>query len=73
MLATDKYLPKANLEWDVPVVTALAMADRLLHTGQQAANINNTLFFEDWTCFDLGLHYVAVVAAKATTRCSVLL
>ncbi|HSJ78709.1 MAG TPA: TonB-dependent receptor [Erythrobacter sp.] len=61
------YLLNANLEWDVPFVPALTLTGRVVHTGEQAANIGNTLFLEDWTRFDLGARYVAVVGGQPLT------
>lgn len=66
-VGVPEYLLNANLEWDVPFVPALTVTGRVVHTGEQAANITNTLFLEDWTRFDLGLRYVAVVAGKPLT------
>jgi hypothetical protein len=66
-VGVPEYLLNANVEWDVPFIPALTVTGRVVHTGQQAANITNTLFLEEWTRFDLGLRYVAVVAGKPLT------
>jgi iron complex outermembrane receptor protein len=66
-VGVPEYLLNANLEWDVPFVPALTLTGRLVHTGQQAANTGNTLFLEEWTRFDLGARYVAVVGGAPLT------
>lgn len=66
-VGVPEYLLNANVEWDVPFVPALTLTGRVVHTGEQAANIANTLFLDDWTRFDLGLRYVAVVADQPLT------
>jgi iron complex outermembrane receptor protein len=66
-VGVPEYLVNANLEWDVPFVPALTLTGRVVHTGEQAANIANTLFLEDWTRIDIGARYVAVVAGKPLT------
>lgn len=66
-VGVPEYLVNANLEWDVPFVPALTLTGRVVHTGEQTANIANTLFLEDWTRVDIGARYVAVVAGKPMT------
>ena len=66
-VGVPEYLLNANVEWDVPFIPALTVTGRVVHTGQQAANITNTLFLEEWTRFDLGLRYVAVVGGAPLT------
>jgi iron complex outermembrane receptor protein len=61
------YLLNANLEWDVPFVPALTLTGRVVHTGEQPADIANTLFLEPWTRFDIGARYVALVGNKPLT------
>lgn len=55
------YLINANVEWDLPFLTALTLTGRVVHTGKQAANAENTLELPEWTRFDLGARYVALV------------
>ncbi len=66
-VGVPEYLLNANLEWDVPFMPALTMTGRVVHTGEQAANIGNTLFLDYWTRFDIGLRYVAVLANQPLT------
>lgn len=66
-VGVPEYLLNANLEWDVPFVPALTLTGRVVHTGEQAANIGNTLFLEEWTRFDLGARYVTVVGGAPLT------
>jgi len=66
-IGVPEYLVNANVEWDVPFAPALTLTGRVVHNGEQAANIGNTLFLDDWTRFDLGLRYVAVVAGQPLT------
>ncbi len=62
-----EYLINGNVEWDLPFVPALTVTGRVVHTGEQPANAANTLSLPDWTRFDLGARYVAVVADQPLT------
>lgn len=66
-VGVPEYLLNANVEWDLPFIPALTLTGRVVHTGEQAANIGNSLFLDDWTRLDIGLRYVAVVAGKPLT------
>lgn len=66
-VGVPEYLLNANLEWDVPFLPALTLTGRVVHTGEQAANITNSLFLDDWTRFDLGARYVALVGDRPLT------
>lgn len=66
-VGVPEYLLNANLEWDVPFASALTLIGRVVHTGEQAANIGNTLFLPDWTRFDIGARYVALVGDRPIT------
>ena len=66
-VGVPEYLLNANLEWDVPFVPALTLTGRVVHTGEQAANIGNTLYLDEWTRFDIGARYVAVVGDMPLT------
>lgn len=61
------YLLNANVEWEVPFVPALTLTGRVVNTGKQAANLTNTLFLPNWTRFDLGVRYVALVGNSPLT------
>lgn len=61
------WTANANIEWDLPFLPALTVTGRVVHTGKQAANQANTLELDDWTRFDLGLRYVALVADRPLT------
>jgi iron complex outermembrane receptor protein len=62
-----EWTANANVEWDLPFLPAMTLTGRVVHTGAQAANPANTLELDDWTRFDLGLRYVALVAESALT------
>lgn len=66
-IGVPEYLVNANVEWDLPFVPGLTLTGRVVHTGEQAANLANTLELPDWTRVDLGVRYVAVVADKPLT------
>lgn len=63
-VGVPEYLLNANLEWDVPFLPALTLTGRVVHTGEQAANIANSLFLDGWTRFDLGARYVTLVGGR---------
>ena len=62
-----EVLANANVEWDLPFLRQLTVTGRVVYTGEQAANRANTLTLDDWTRFDLGLRYVALVADRPLT------
>jgi iron complex outermembrane receptor protein len=66
-VGVPEYTVNANVEWDVPFIPAFTLTGRVVHTGEQAANIGNTLFLQDWTRIDIGARYVAVVNGKPLT------
>jgi iron complex outermembrane receptor protein len=66
-VGVPEYTLNANVEWDVPFIPALTLTGRVVHTGEQAANIGNSLFLQDWTRVDLGARYVTVLAGKPLT------
>ncbi len=60
-------LVNANVEWDVPALPALTLTGRMVHTGEQAANLANTTSLDSWTRFDLGARYVTLVGRHPLT------
>ena len=62
-----EYLINGNIEWDLPFVPALTLTGRIVHTGEQPANLANTLALPSWTRFDVGARYVALVGDKPLT------
>ncbi len=66
-VGVPEYTLNANVEWDVPFVPALTLTGRVVHTGEQAGNVANSLFLDSWTRFDIGARYVAVVGGKPLT------
>nr|WP_184085457.1 TonB-dependent receptor [Sphingomonas xinjiangensis] len=61
------YLVNGNVEWDLPFIPALTLTGRIVHTGEQSANNANTLALPNWTRFDLGARYVALVSDRPVT------
>jgi len=66
-VGVPEYLVNANVEWDLPFAPALTLTGRVVHTGEQPANLANTLFLDEWTRFDLGARYVALVGEHPVT------
>ena len=66
-VGVPEYLLNANLEWDVPFLPALTLTGRVVHTGEQAADIANTIYLDNWTRIDLGARYVALVGNRPLT------
>lgn len=62
-----EWMGNANVEWDMPFLPELTLTGRVVHTGKQAANQANTLELGDWTRFDLGMRYVALVGDSPLT------
>ena len=62
-----EYMLNANVEWDLPFAPAFTVTGRAVHTGKQAANLDNTLFLPSWTRFDLGLRHVSLLGDSPLT------
>lgn len=60
-------LANANIEWDLPFVPALTLTGRVVYTGKQAVDAANTLELDDWTRFDVGARYVALLGDTPLT------
>ena len=61
------FTGNANVEWDLPFLPAATITGRVLHTGRQMVNQANTLEFANWTRFDLGARYVALIGTSPVT------
>lgn len=58
-----------NVEWDLPFLAGLTLTGRVTHTGEQFADVANTLTLGDWTTVDIGARYVfAAGDAPVTLR-----
>ncbi|MGB3710922.1 MAG: TonB-dependent receptor [Erythrobacter sp.] len=67
-----EFAANANVEWDLPFVPGLTLTGRVTHTGEQEANVANTLQLDSWTVLDLGARYVfAAGDAPVTLRLTV--
>jgi len=62
-----KHLANANVEWDLPFLPALTLTGRVVYTGEQKIDSANTLELPDWTRFDVGMRYVALVSERPLT------
>ena len=60
-------LANANVEWDLPFLPELTLVGRVVYTGKQAVDAANTLELNDWTRFDLGARYVALLGDTPLT------
>ncbi len=61
------YTLNANVEWDPSFVPGLTLTGRVVDTGEQMANVDNSLELEGWTRFDLGARFVTLAGAKPIT------
>lgn len=61
------FTANANAEWDLPFVPGLTLTGRVVYTGEQPANADNSLMLDDWTRVDLGARYVVAVADRPVT------
>ncbi len=61
------YLINANIEWDLPFVRGLTLTGRVVQTGRQQVNTDNTLSIPAWTRADLGARYVTLIAERPVT------
>ena len=58
------FTANANVEWDLPFLRGATLVGRVVHTGEQQVNADNTLQIPEWTRFDLGARYVALVGGR---------
>ena len=56
-LGVAKTQANAGVEWDVPGVQGLSLDARVVYTGRQYANNENTLELPSWTRADLGARF----------------
>lgn len=63
-VGVPELLANGNVEWDIPSLPALTVTGRVVYTGKQAVNQANTLELSDWTRFDLGARYVALIGDR---------
>lgn len=61
------YTANANVEWDLAFVPGLTLTGRVVQTGKQYVDLANTMAISDWTRFDLGARYVAVMGETPMT------
>ncbi|UZK66380.1 TonB-dependent receptor [Sphingomonas sp. M1-B02] len=61
------YLVNANIEWDTPFLPGATLTGRFVQTGKQQVNAANTLEISEWTRFDLGARYVALLGTTPLT------
>ncbi|QWC57243.1 TonB-dependent siderophore receptor [Erythrobacter sp. 3-20A1M] len=66
-LGVPDYTLNANVEWDLPFVPGFTLTGRVIHTGEQAANVTNTSYLDDWTTLDLGARYVLATGGVPLT------
>ncbi|MBA1287439.1 TonB-dependent receptor [Pseudomonas japonica] len=57
----------ASVDWDVPGLEGVALNARMLRTGGQYANAQNTLTIPTWNRFDAGARYKFRVSEKDVT------
>ena len=66
-IGVPDVLANANVEWDLPFLPELTLVGRVVYTGKQAVDAANTLELDDWTRFDVGARYVALVGDTPLT------
>ncbi len=54
-------------DFDVPGVSGLALSSRVIYTGSQFADANNTLSIPSWTRVDIGARYVTEISKQVVT------
>ncbi|MGY1489268.1 TonB-dependent siderophore receptor [Methylobacillus pratensis] len=56
-LAAPRWIANAGLEWDTPFVPGLTLNTRVIATGEQYVNAQNTLSLPGWARWDIGARY----------------
>ena len=56
-----------NLEWDLAAVPGLTLDGRVVHTGSQYTNAQNSIELDSWQRFDLGVRYAFEVSGRPVT------
>lgn len=62
-----EFQASLNAEWDVHAVEGLTLEGRVVHTGPQQANIENTAELDSWTRLDAGARYTFVAGDRPVT------
>ncbi|MCX5613938.1 TonB-dependent receptor [Bombella saccharophila] len=58
------YTINGNIEYDIPFAKGLTLTGRVIHTGHQWANAQNTQRIANWTTYDLGGRYTFLMTRK---------
>ena len=66
-IGVPKFQYNLGADWDVPGLQGVALNARMLRTGGQYANEDNTLSIPAWNRFDLGARYSFDVEQRAVT------
>lgn len=57
-IGVPDYQINLGAEWDTPFAEGLTFSARMINTGKQFADVENTQRLDAWTRFDLGARYV---------------
>lgn len=66
-IGVPEFQANANVEWDVPTVAGLTLEGRIVHTGAQPVDANNTVELDGWTRLDAGARWSFEAAGKPMT------
>jgi len=61
-VGVPQFQINVNVEWDVPFLPGLTLDGRVVHTGKQFIDANNTFTVPSWTRLDLGARYAFELA-----------
>ena len=67
VIGVPDFQANLNVEWDVRGVDGLTLEGRVVHTGSQPANADNSVELDSWTRFDAGVRYAFVAGDKPVT------
>lgn len=56
-----------NVEWDVRQLPGLTLEGRVVYTGEQEVNADNSIQLDSWTRFDAGVRYAFEVSGRELT------
>jgi len=67
VIGVPDFQANLNVEWDVRAISGLTVEGRVVHTGDQPANGDNTVDLDAWTRFDAGVRYAFEAGGKPVT------
>ena len=66
-IGVPEFQVNLNVEWDLDALPGLTLDGRVIHTGSQYTNAENTIKLDSWRRLDLGARYAFDVSGRPVT------